>query len=195
MQLLTDLTEGLQLLEPFLLMHGFEPDDYEYHKRQDGQFIGATYRDGLKKFHIGYSFMIGQVAYQYDNSKVYHDFYLEQLGLADRKRFNHFQSAETLKSFNYILQDFELLVEDFFKGQCLKLVEISKIQDKIITSYEKDAHEEFSLQFDKIRIDAARDEFGNKEFKKCIGIYNKVEHPKLFNTLDYKIIDYCRLHV
>ena len=54
MQALTDLTDGIKFLEPFLLEHGFEPGDYEHHKHQNVQFIGATYTDGPKSFHIEY---------------------------------------------------------------------------------------------------------------------------------------------
>jgi hypothetical protein len=43
----------------------------------------------------------------------------------------------------------------------------------------------------KDRIELARTEFSNKEFKKCLALYEVVE-PKLLNDLDLKIIAFCK---
>ena len=50
--------------------------------------------------------------------------------------------------------------------------------------------EDFSLKFDIIKIEKARQEFSNKEFKKCLEIFRTIESSNLLNDLDRKIIDF-----
>ena len=195
MQPLPALTQGLEILNPFLTKQGFKFDDYENGKGVGEQFTVGTYINGNKKFILSYHPSIGQVIYQFDKAKIYHDFYLDQLGLAYKKKFQDFLSADKLLAFTHILHDFEFLVDDFFQGQCIKLKEFSKQQDNILADYNKKSHEEFSIRFDKIRIETARDEFGRKDFKKTMGIYSKVENKNLLNDLDKNIIAYCKRHI
>jgi len=86
MQPLTDLVRGLETLNPFLAQHGFGFQSYENGQCTCGQFTMGTYINVRKKFIINYRLLIGQVIYQYDHSKIGHDFYLDQLGLADKKK-------------------------------------------------------------------------------------------------------------
>ena len=189
------LTRGIEILEPFLKRQYFEFDNYENGKGSGKQFTIVTYKNDRKKFLICYLPPVGQVVYQYDDSKVFHNFYLEQLGLAGKKKFHDFQTSNQLLAFTHILHDFDFLVEDFFHGQCIRLKEFSKLHDSILNEYNKNAQEEFSSQFDKIRIETAREEFGNRDFKKSIEIYRRVENKNLFNDLDKKIIEYCERHI
>ena len=194
MQPLIELVWGLDILNPFLTQHGFEFEKYENGQGSDGQFTVASFINGRKKFIINYRISVGQVIYQYDLSKVCHDFYLDQLGLADKKKIHGFHSEDKLAGFRDLLHDFEFLVEDFFEGQCLKLREFSKLQDNIITVYGATAHEEYYLQSDKERIEEARQKFKNKNFKGSIEIYQTVECRGLLNDLDNKIIEFCEHH-
>jgi len=194
MQPLIELVWGLDILNSFLTQHGFEFEKYENGQGSDGQFTVASFINGRKKFIINYRISVGQVIYQYDLSKVCHDFYLDQLGLADKKKLPGFHSEDKLAGFRDLLHDFEFLVEDFFEGQCLKLREFSKLQDNIITGYGATAHEEYYLQSDKERIEEARQKFKNKNFKGSIEIYQTVECRGLLNDLDNKIIEFCEHH-
>jgi hypothetical protein len=194
MQPLADLTKGLEILEPFLRQHGFVFDNYENGQGSGGQFTVATYTNGPKKFIISYHFSIGQVVYQYDQSLVCHDFYLDQLGVADKKRLPRFQSEDKLLAFNQILLDFDFLIDDFFEGQCIKLIEFSKLQANVITEYGGKAREECNIKLDEDRITEAREEFKQKEFKKSRETYSTVEHKNLLNDLDNRIIDYDEHH-
>jgi hypothetical protein len=130
MEPLTDLTNGLQILEPFLIRYGFTFDNYENGKGSGGQFRIATYKKRQKKFIIGYRFSIGELGYQFDDFRVGHTFYLDHLGFADNKQFPDFQSDDKLLAFKHILHDLEFLVGDFFVGSCDRLIEAAKLQDK-----------------------------------------------------------------
>jgi hypothetical protein len=195
MQPLADLTKGLEILEPFLRQHGFVFDNYENGQGLGGQFTIATYTNGLKKFIISYLFSVGQVVYQYDHSLVCHDFYLDQLGLADKKKLPHFQSEDKLLAFNQILLDFDFLIDDFFEGRCVKLIEFSKLQANVISEYRGKTREECDVKLDEDRIKEAREEFKKKEFKKSRDTYSTVEHRNLLNELDNKLIDYDEHHI
>ena len=187
-QPLTNLERGLEILEPFLKHHDFEFDDFENLKSSDEEFFVATFKNGHKKFIVSY---IGHVDYQFGNLRVDHDFYLNQLGFSDQKKFQNFQSDDKLLPFIYILHDFEFLIDDFFQGQCLKLKEYSKLYENIKVNYYKKTGKEFKVQFDTIRIEKARQEFGKKDFKKALEIYKRVENKNLLNDLDKKIIEHC----
>jgi len=195
MQPLTDLKKGLEILEPFLEQYKFGFDNFENFKGSSGQFTLAKYKNNNKEFILGYAFSVGQIVYQFDDFAVSHDFYLDKLGYAYKKNFQDFQTSDKLLPFTHILFDFELLVDDFFAGECIKLREIAKLQDNIISEYDKKAREGFNLEFDKLRIEKARHEFRKKDFKKSVDIYNSVECNKLINDLDKKIIIYCKRHV
>ena len=140
-QPIEDLIIGLEILEPFLKRQGFVLDNYKKEENAEGHFIVASFKNERKKFIINYKDSIRQVIYQFDDSVVCHDFYLDQLGLADKKQLLNFQSDNKLIVFKHILEDFEFLVSDFFYGDCIKLKEFSKRLDKVITIHNKDLEE------------------------------------------------------
>ena len=195
LEALIDLTKGLQILEPFLIQHGFEFDNYEKEENFVGNFIIVTYKNKNKRFIINYIPEIGRIEYQIDNIKAYHDFYVDLLGYADERNFRGFQSDHILRSFNHILQDFNFLVDDFFQGQCIKLKKLSELNESILIEYNNKAHKEFSVQFDLIRIEEARHEFREKNYKKSFEIYFKVENTNLLSDLDNRLIENCKLHI
>jgi len=194
MQPLTDLVKGIEVLEPFLTQHGFEFENYENGQGSGGEFTLATFVSGRKKIIINYRFSIGQVIYQFDSAKVCHDFYLDQLGLADKKNFPDFDSEDKLIAFTCLLHDFELLINDFFDGDCRHLEVFSNLQDNVILEYGGKAREEYDLNLDKDRIEEARQKFKNKDFKRSIEIYRTVEIRGLLNDLDSRLIDFCERH-
>jgi hypothetical protein len=149
MQPLTDLTKGLEVLEPFLKHYGFVFDNYENGKGSGGQFTIATYLNGRKKFIIGYRYSIGELSYQFDNFKVGHTFYIDHFGFADKKQFPDFQSDDKLLAFRHILHDLDFLVDDFFVGQCIKLIEASNLQDKFIKEHNEKAQEDTTTTLTK----------------------------------------------
>jgi hypothetical protein len=195
MQPLTDLTKGLEILGPFLTKHGFRFDNFENGKGSGGQFTIATFINGHKQFIIGYRYSIGELGYQFDNFKVGHTFYLDHLGLADKKQFPDFQSDDKLISFRHILHDLNFLVDDFFVGSCTKLIEASKLQDKFIKDHNAKAQEEYNNHSDKIIIDRARQIFKGKEYKKTLEMYATVEQKYLLNEVDKKTIAYCKRQI
>ncbi|HEX7412483.1 MAG TPA: hypothetical protein VF411_00455 [Bacteroidia bacterium] len=195
MESVTDFKKGIKILEPFLKQHGFELHNYENTEDWSNLFTIATYKNGRKEFIVRHLPLIGQVFYQFDKSKLFHNFYLNQLGFADQNKFINHRRGENLTSFTDILYDFEFLIDDFFKGECTKLQEFSKIHDKILTEYNTKAHEEFSVHFDKLKIKTAKQAYLKKEFKKCLGIYKQVENRHLMNDIDEKIIAYCNKYM
>ncbi len=194
MKPLTDLTNGLQILEPFLFRYGFVLDNYENGKGSGGQFTIANYKKGNKKFIIGYRFSIGELGYQFENFSVGHTFYLDHLGFADKKQFPDYQSDDKLLAFRHILHDLEFLIEDFFIGSCDQLVEAAKLQDKFIKEHNEKSQIEYNYQFDKIAIEKARQKFKEKDYKKCLQIYMTIEHKNLLSDFDKKAIDYSVRH-
>jgi hypothetical protein len=195
MQLLTELTKGLETIEPFLKEYGFEFDNYQIDNGLNKHYTIATFSNERKVIHFDYRFAIGQVLYQFDDSIVSHPFYLDQLGFADRIHHKGFLLENKIESFKNILKDFEYLVDDFFEGECNKLKEIAKLQDTIISEREWKIRKENSIRYDNIRIEKARQVFRNKEFKKCQDIYNAVVNKKLLLELDSKIIAFSKRHV
>ncbi|HEX7413041.1 MAG TPA: hypothetical protein VF411_03265 [Bacteroidia bacterium] len=195
METVTDLTKGIKILEPFLKHHGFELHNYQNTEDWSDLFTIATYKNGRKEFIVKHVPPIRQVFYQFDKSKLYHNFYLNQLGFAKQNKFINFRREDNLTSFTDILHDFEFLIDDFFQGECIKLQEFAKINDKILTEYNQKAHEEFSVHFDKLKIKTAKEAYRKKELKKCLGIYKKVENKRLLSAIDEKIIEYCKKYM
>ena len=176
---LPELINGLGLLNPFLARHGFTLDNYENGKGSGGQFTLATYKNGDKKFVIGYRYSIGELYYQRDDSAVGHDFYLRQLGFGDRMKFPDFQSDDKLESFRHILADFELIKVDFFDGDCNELKRIAKIQKETIERENKERHTDYADHFDLDIIKKARQEFKDKKFKEAIRTYGTLKKKEL----------------
>ena len=195
MELIASLEKGLDIIEPFLKRHDFGFRDYENFKSSSGRFTFVKYKNGLKEFHLGYHFSIGHVVYQFDKFEVSHDFYLNQLGFADKKLFNDIQTDDKLLAFSNILHDFNFLVDDFFKGECIRLKEISNLKENFIAEYDKKAREGYNMEFDKLRIEKARQEFRIKNFHKSIEIYRSIDYKELMNELDKKIIEFCLRHI
>jgi hypothetical protein len=194
MEPLKDLTKGLEILVPFLERHGFTLDNYENGKGSGGHFTVATFKNGRKSFIIGYRFSIGELGYQFDNYKVGHTFYLDHLGLADKRLFPGFQSDDQLLAFRHILHDLDYLVGDFFEGSCDKLVEATKLQEKFVKDLNEKAQQDYNNHFDLMKIDRARHKFKEKDYKGTLEIYKTVEHKTLLNDLDKKTIEYCKRH-
>ncbi len=155
-------------MEPFLGRHGFTFDNYENGKGSGG------------------------LGYQIDNYQVGHTFYLDHLGLADKKQFPGFQSDDKLLAFRHILHDLDFLVDDFFNGSCNKLVEAAQLQDKFIKEHNAKAQEDYKNYFDQMKIDRARKKFKEKDYKGTLDIYMTVEHKTLLKELDKKFIEYCK---
>jgi hypothetical protein len=191
MQPLTDLTKGLEVLEPFLKRYGFLFDNYKNGKSSGGQFTIATYTSGCKQFIIDYRYSVGGICYQFDNFKVGHTFYFDHLGFAEKKQFPDFQSDDKLLAFRHILHDLEFLVDDYFGGQCTKLIEASKLQEKFIKEHNEKAQEEYNNYFDRVTIEHARHKFKDKEYKETLDLYAKVERKSLLSEFDKKTIAYC----
>jgi hypothetical protein len=194
MEPLKDLTKGLEILVPFLGRHGFTLDNYENGKGSGGQFTVATFKNGRKSFIIGYRFSIGELGYQFDNYQVGHTFYVDHLGLADKRQFPDFQSDDKLLAFRHILHDLDYLVGDFFEGSCDKLVEAAKLQEKFVKDHNEKAQQDYNNHFDLMKIDRARHKFKEKDYKGTLDIYKTVEHKTLLNDLDKKTIEYCKRH-
>jgi len=195
MQLIEELTRGLEIIEPFLKKYGFELDEYGVENNRDGYNALATYKNESKKFIIDYRFSVGQVLYQSDNAIASHPFYLDNLGFKDQKLHKGFISVIQLEEFNHILHDFEYLTDDFFKGECNKLQKISALKDNIITEVDRKVRKEKSNQFDSFRIEKARQYFSKKEFQKCLETYKFVDNKDLLGELDNKAIEYCKRHI
>lgn len=195
MQISTDLTKGLEILEPFLKYHDFEFKKHEDFTSPTSHFLLTKYQKERKEFILGYHCSIGQVVYQFDNLAVSHDFYLDKLGFAKEKQFLDIQSDYKSLAFENLLHDFNFLVDDFFAGECIRLKEIARLQDNIIREYDKKAREGYNIEFDKLRIDKARQEFKNKNYKKSIELYKSVESLNFINDLDKNIIAFCERNI
>jgi len=190
MELLADLEKGLEVIEPFLERYDFGYKEYDNFKGSRGRFTFVKYKNGPKEFHLGYHFSVGHVIYQFDKYAVSHDFYLKKLGFTNKKQFNEVQTDDKLLAFSHILHDFDFLTVDFFTGDCTRLKEISILQENIIAEYDKKARDGYNIEFDELRIQQARQEFKNKNFKKSIEIYRSIDYKELMNELDKKIIEF-----
>ncbi len=195
MEPLIDLVKGLEILEPFLKRHGFAFDNYENGKGSGGQYTVATYKNGRKKFIIGFRFSIGEIGYEFDDFVVGHTFYLDHIGVADKKQFPDFQSDDKLLAFRHILHDFEFIVDDFFNGLCVKLIEASKLEEQYIKEHKAKSQIEYNNHFEEMKIERARQKFKEKEYKSSLQIYSTVGNKDLLNELDKKTIEYCEKHM
>jgi hypothetical protein len=195
MELLADMKNGLGVLEPFLNQYDFELDCFEYFHATSGKFTLAKYKNRLKEFILGYDFSIGQIVYQFDKLSVGHDFYLDHLGYTNEKKFTDVHREDKLLSFRCLRHDFDFLIDDFFRGECIKLKEISTLQDNIILEYDKVFRQEFNQSFDNLMIEKARNEFRMKNFEKCLEIYERVCCKESMNDLDFKIVEYSGRHI
>jgi len=195
MLLIEDLPKGLELLEPFLKSYGFEFDQYNFDTNSDSHFNLASYKNESKKFIVDYRFSTSQILYQCDNCIVNHPFYLDNLGFTDIRKHNGFMPNQRLEAFYHILYDFEYLLDDFFKGECYKLKEISELQENIITEVDRKIRLENGIRLDNIRIEKARREFRNKDHLRCLDIYKFVDNKNLLIELDFKIMEYCNRHI
>jgi len=189
---LADLEKGIEILDPFLKQHEFRFHGFEDIKGSGRHFTLAKFKKERKEFILGYRFSVGQIVYQFDNLSVGHDFYLDKLGFGSKKKFESVQTEDKLLPFKYILSDFDYLVDDFFKGECIQLQAYSKLQDNIIKEYDQKARKRYNRQFYELRILEARSEFSNKNYKKSIEIYTSIDIKCLLNDLDGKIIEFCK---
>ncbi len=192
---LPELINGLELLEPVLTKHGFTLDNYENGKGSGGQFTIATYKNGDKKFVIGYRFSVGELYYQCDDSAVGHDSYLRHLGFTDKMKFPDFQSDDKLESFRNILADFELIKADFFEGDCKELKRIAKVLKETTELENKKRQTDYTDHFDQEVIRRARQEFKDKKFKESIRTYGTVKKKELLTDLDKKTLKIAKERV
>jgi hypothetical protein len=186
-----ELSKGLEKLDPFLKKYGFEFDKYDIDHHSDSHFTLASFKKENKKFIIDHSFSIEQILYQCDDSIISHPFYLDHLGFSEKKMHKDFLQNRKIEAFNNILHDFEYLVDDFFKGECHKLKEISELQENIITEVDREIRKENSIRLDNIKIEKARREFRRKEYLQCLDVYKFIDNQYLLVELDFKIMEYC----
>lgn len=170
----SNFIEGLKILEPLLFNYGFKLETMETQQSSGGQFTNATYINGKKKFIIGYRFSVGRLDYHFDHSVVMHNFYLDELGYADKRQYSNSQSEDLETSFKHILADFEYLKNDFFVGQCEELKKAAIAQIKYYEVLQAKLYVEEELKNDKIIIGKARQQFKAHNYKSCIDIYKTV---------------------
>ena len=192
---LVDLEIGIEILEPFLKRHDFDFKGFEDFKGLGRHFTFAKFKNERKEFILGYHFSVGQIVYKFDSSTIGHDFYIDKLGFAGKRKFQDIQTEDKILPFKHILSDFDLLVEDFFKGECIRLQEFSRLKENIIAEYDKKAREGYNRQFDELRIQQARLEFKNKNYQKSLDIYLSIDFKSLINDLDGMIIEFCKSHI
>jgi len=111
-----------------------------------------------------------------------------------KKKLPDFHSQDKLLAFRNLLNDFELLEEDFFDGECHKLIAFSKLQENVVSGYGGKMRVEFDLQLDKVRIEEARQKFRIKDFKGSLENYRREEMRSLMNDLDNRLIGYAERH-
>ncbi|QEC57128.1 hypothetical protein [Flavisolibacter ginsenosidimutans] len=195
MQPLPELVKGLEVLKLFLKYYDFAFDKYENGKGSGGQFSVVTFKKNNKKFILGYRYSIGYVIYQCDESQVSHDFYLNGLGFAEQKQFPDFQSDDKLLAFHHVLHDFQYLINDFFAGECLQLKFLAKQQMEQLEERIRKSKEEGKYQFDRLKIERARQAFKKKDYHQCYETYRGIEYREILTELDKKTIAYCRKHI
>jgi hypothetical protein len=147
---------------PFLMQHHFVLNNFKNSIFTDGYFTQVKFTHKNKEFIIGYRTSVGYLVYKIDDFKVSHDFYLDQLGFAGKRKFKATQTENKLEVFKNILHDFEFLIEDFFDGTCTRLKEYSCLQENKIKLYDKRAEmvrEIINQQSDETKIDEARKKF------------------------------------
>ena len=192
---LADLATGIEILEPFLKHHDFDFKGFEDIKGPGRHFTFAKFKNERKEFILGYHFSVGQIVYQFDSLTIGHDFYIDKLGFAGKRMFQDIQTEDKILPFQHILSDFDFLVEDFFKGECIRLQEYARLKENIIAEYDKKAREGYNRQFDELRIQQARLEFKNKNYQKSLDIYLSIDFKSLMNDLDGKIIEFSKNHI
>lgn len=192
MPLEDDLKKGLEILTPFLTIHDFELDSFMSGKDLDDDFAVVSFKKERKKFIIDYRFSIGQALYKFDNSIISHPFYINQLGFDNKVWHKDFLSDQRLEGFRQILNDFEFVVDDFFKGECNKLQEFAELEKTVTSDLDRNILIERSIRFDNVIIEKARQEFRMKELQRCIDTYGLLENPNLLVDLDMKIKEYCK---
>lgn len=189
---LPELTNGLKILEPFLTKFGFTLDNFENGKGSGGQFTLATYKNGDKKFVIGYRYSIGELYYQCQDKAVGHEFYLKQLGHGDKMKFPDFQSDDSLETFRNVLHDFELIQVDFFEGNCKEFVRIERLQADYINELKKESEIKGRNFSDTLKIAKAREKFKIKDYEQSLKIYKTVDHQDILSDFDLRTIDYLK---
>ena len=192
---LADFEKGIKILEPFLTHYDFDFKGFEDFKESGRHFTFAKFKNERKEFNLGYHFSVGQIIYMFDSLTIGHDFYLDKLGFAGKRMFQDIQTEDKILPFKHILSDFDFLVEDFFKGECIRLQEYARLKENIIAEYDKKAREGYNRQFDELRIQQARLEFKNKNYQKCLDIYLSIDFKSLINDLDEKIIEFSKNHI
>ena len=192
---LADLEKGIEIIEPFLKLYDFGFVGFEDFRGAGSHFTLAKFKNKRKEFILGYHFSVGQIVYQFDKLSIGHDFYLDKLGFGNKKKFQDVQTEDKLLPFQYILYDFEYLIEDFFEGECIRLQAYSKLKDNIIKEYDQKVRKRYNSQFYELRILEARSAFINKNYKKSIEIYTSIDIKSVMNDLDEKLIEFCKNHL
>ncbi len=195
----TEFIEGLKILEPFIFNYGFKLDIIKTEQASGGQFTNATYTNGKKKFIIGYRYLISRLEYEFDNSIVSHNFYLDELGFTDKRQFPkpypNFENEDLQSSFKNILSDFEYVKDDFFNGQCIELKKASISQLKFYEELQTKLYAEEKLINNKRIIDKARQQFKIKNYQTCLDIYKTLSEDYLLTEFDNKTLQRCRNHL
>ena len=195
----TEFIEGLKILEPFIFNYGFKLDNIKTEQASGGQFINATYTNEKKKFIIGYRYLISRLEYEFENSIVSHNFYLDELGFTDKRQFPkpypNFENEDLQSSFRNILSDFEYLKDDFFIGQCVELKKAAISQLKYYEVLQAKLSADAELKNDKDIIDKARQEFKVKNYKGCFNIYKTVSKNYVLTEFDKKTLQRCSEHL
>jgi len=192
---LAGLEKGLEILEPFLKLYDFGFKGFENIQGEGRHLTLAKFKNKRREFILGYRFSVGQIIYQFDNLSVGHDFYLANLGFGSKKKFERVQTEDKLLPFQHILSDFDFLVEDFFEGECIQLQAYSKLKENTLIEYDKKARKGNNQQLYELRVQQARSEFINKNYKKTIEIYSSIDFKDVMNDLDEKIIEFCLRHI
>ncbi len=195
MQPLPELINGLKIIEPFLFQYGFELENFENGQGSGGQFTTAIYTKDCKKFIIGYRFSIGVTSYQCESSIVTHDFYLDNLGFAENRKFPDFQSDDKLQSFFHLLHDFSFIIHDFFMGQCIELRKIAELQKRHYAELQNRLYLEEEQKNNRLIIEKARQQFKNKNYHGCLDTYKTVGINYTLTTFDVKTISWCKQHL
>ncbi|HEV8081963.1 MAG TPA: hypothetical protein VGP55_02120 [Chitinophagaceae bacterium] len=190
----SEFIAGLKILEPFLFQHGFKLDYMKTQQSSGGQFTNAAYINGKKKFIIGYRYSVGLLDYQFENSTVMHNFYLDGLGYADKKQYPDFQNEDLQSSFRHILADFEYLKDDFFIGHCIELKKIAISQIKYYEELQAKLYADEELKSNKEIIDKARQQFKVKNYKACIDFYKTVSKNYVLTEFDKRTLQHCNDH-
>jgi hypothetical protein len=184
------LRDGIKILEPVLVPHGFEFVFRTEGRGSSGDFALGEFIRGDRRLELHYWYSFGPVAYHVGDLWLDHVAYMRALQIPDEQRRYPGFSGDSATEFGHLKHDLVQFAGEFLSGSAPVLTRVaqSAASERAADDLAMRARSEGDA---RKRLDA-RQSFRQGDFPRVVALLETVHYPDLLHESELRLLEIAR---